>query len=62
MKIAILGAGALAIALTKVIDDEKNESGSDERIISKEGPGPVILVVPTNEELSIAMQTVELVK
>ncbi|MBO4374195.1 MAG: acetate kinase [Lachnospiraceae bacterium] len=44
------------------IDDEKNESGSDERIISKEGPGPVILVVPTNEELSIAMQTVELVK
>lgn len=44
------------------LDDEKNENGSDERIISKEGPGPVILVVPTNEELSIAMQTVELVK
>ncbi len=44
------------------LDDEKNEKGSDERIISKDGPGPVILVVPTNEELSIAMQTVELVK
>ncbi|MCR5649618.1 MAG: acetate kinase [Lachnospiraceae bacterium] len=43
-------------------DDEKNENGSDERIISEEGSHPVILVVPTNEELSIAMQTVELVR
>ncbi|MBQ7463790.1 MAG: acetate kinase [Lachnospiraceae bacterium] len=44
------------------LDDEKNENGSDERIISKDGSKPVLLVVPTNEELSIAMQTVELVK
>ncbi|MBR5376945.1 MAG: acetate kinase [Lachnospiraceae bacterium] len=44
------------------IEDEKNENGSDERIISEDGSKPEILVVPTNEELSIAMQTVELVK
>ncbi len=44
------------------VDDEINNNGRDERIISKDGCKPVILVVPTNEELSIAMQTVELVK
>ncbi len=44
------------------LDDSKNENGSDERIISKDGSQPVLLVVPTNEELSIAMQTVELVR
>ena len=44
------------------LDGGKNENGSDERIISKDGSKPVLLVVPTNEELSIAMQTVELVK
>ena len=44
------------------LDGGKNENGSDERIISKDGSKPILLVVPTNEELSIAMQTVELVK
>ncbi len=44
------------------VDEDINSKGSDERIISREGCKPAILVVPTNEELSIAMQTVELVK
>ena len=44
------------------LDDGANEKGSDERVITKEGSKPAVLVVPTNEELSIALQTLELVK
>jgi len=44
------------------LNDEANEKGSDERVITKEGSKPAVLVVPTNEELSIALQTLELVK
>ncbi len=44
------------------LNDEENEKGSDERVISEKGTKPAVLVVPTNEELSIALQTLELVR
>ncbi len=43
------------------LDDKENESGSDERVISVSGTKPAVLVIPTNEELSIALQTLALV-
>ena len=43
------------------LDDNENENGSDERVISVEGSKPAVLVIPTNEELSIALQTLALV-
>lgn len=44
------------------IDVEKNNIRGEERIISKEGSKVALLCVPTNEELAIARQTLELVK
>lgn len=44
------------------IDIEKNDVRGEEVIISKDGAKVPILVIPTDEELSIARQTVALVK
>lgn len=44
------------------IDDEKNNVRGEDRVISKDGCKVVMLCVPTNEELAIARQTLELVK
>ncbi len=44
------------------IDIEKNKFRGDERIISKDDSRVKIMVVPTNEELMIAMETRDLVK
>ena len=44
------------------IDAEKNNVRGEERIISKEGSKVTLMCVPTNEELAIARQTLELVK
>ena len=45
------------------LDDDKNNSKErDIRAINKEGAKVQILVVPTNEELEIAKQSVELIK
>jgi len=43
------------------LDDDANENGSDERVISSGGCAPAVLVIPTNEELSIALQTLKLI-
>lgn len=44
------------------IDPEKNKVRGEERIISKDGAPVKVLVIPTNEELMIAMDTMEIVK
>ena len=44
------------------IDDQKNDIRGEDRIISKDGSRVTLLCVPTNEELSIARQTLALVK
>lgn len=44
------------------LDLEKNTIRGEEVIISKEGSKVPLLVIPTDEEMSIARQTVELVK
>ena len=44
------------------LDPEKNEVRGEEIIISKEGAKVPLLVIPTDEEMSIARQTVALVK
>lgn len=44
------------------LDLEKNDFRGEERIISKDGSKVQVLVVPTNEELMIARDTMELVK
>ncbi len=44
------------------IDAEKNNIRGEERIISKDGSKVALMCVPTNEELAIARQTLELVK
>ena len=44
------------------IDPEKNQVRGEERIISKDGAPVKVLVIPTNEELMIAMDTMEIVK
>ncbi|MBQ7944968.1 MAG: acetate kinase [Lachnospiraceae bacterium] len=44
------------------IDAEKNNVRGEDRIISKDGSKVALMCVPTNEELAIARQTLELVK
>lgn len=44
------------------IDSEKNKVRGEERIISTDDSKTVVMVVPTNEELAIARETVALVK
>ena len=44
-----------------VIDEVENHKRGEEVVISMPGPGPKVLVIPTNEELSIARQTFALV-
>ena len=44
------------------IDPEKNKVRGEERILSDEGSKVITMVVPTNEELAIARETVRLVK
>jgi acetate kinase len=44
------------------IDEEKNNVRGEDRVISKDGSKVALLCVPTNEELSIARQTLALVK
>jgi acetate kinase len=44
------------------IDEEKNNVRGEDRVISKDGSKVTLLCVPTNEELSIARQTLALVK
>ena len=43
------------------IDPEKNKVRGEEIILSDEGSKVVTMVVPTNEELAIARETVRLV-
>ena len=42
-------------------DEEKNDVRGEERIISKDGAPVTVMVIPTNEELLIARDTVEIV-
>ncbi len=44
------------------IDEVANHKQGEEVVISNPGPGPKVLVIPTNEELSIARQTYAIVK
>ena len=44
------------------IDTEKNNVRGEERTVSKEGSKVTLMAIPTNEELAIARQTLELVK
>ena len=44
------------------IDPERNKVRGEEIILSDEGSAVVTMVVPTNEELAIASETVRLVK
>ncbi len=44
------------------VDDERNNIRGEEAVISPEGAKVSILVIPTNEELAIARETVKLVK
>ena len=46
--------------LNTAIDPEKNKVRGDEAIISRDGDPVTVMVVPTNEELAICRQTVEL--
>ena len=43
------------------MDPEKNKVRGEEAIISNEGDKVTVMVVPTNEELAIARETVKLV-
>ena len=43
------------------IDETENHGRGEEVVISAPGPGPKVLVIPTNEELSIARQTYAIV-
>lgn len=49
--------GLIADALDVVIDDEANENGQGERLITKPESKIKVFVVPTNEELMIARDT-----
>jgi len=42
------------------IDDEANANGSDERMISTKDSKVQVWVIPTNEELAIARDTLEI--
>ena len=44
------------------IDEEKNQTRGEEIILSDEGAKVVTMVVPTNEELAIARETVRLIR
>lgn len=44
------------------IDDEQNAKRGEDVVISTENSKIKVLVVPTNEELKIAKETLELVK
>ena len=44
------------------LDAEKNKVRGEERIISTEDSRVKVLVIPTNEELMIAMDTAAIVK
>ena len=44
------------------IDPEKNKLRGEEVILSDEGAKVTVMVIPTNEELAIARETVRLVK
>ena len=44
------------------IDETANENGNDERIISTPDSRVKVLVIPTNEELSICRQTKALIQ
>lgn len=44
------------------VDQDRNENGSGARLISPEGSQVAVMVIPTNEELEIARQTVEALK
>ena len=44
------------------IDPDKNNLRGEETVISKDGSKVTILVIPTDEEMSIARQTVTLCK
>ncbi len=44
------------------IDDERNNVRGEERIISTDDSKVKVLLVPTNEELAIARETLALVK
>jgi len=52
----------IAEALEIVIDDDANENGSGERLITKPESKVKVYVVPTNEELVIARDTKRLLK
>ena len=54
--------GAYMEWLGTSIDPEKNKIRGEEVILSKETDKVVTMIVPTNEELAIARETVELVK
>jgi acetate kinase len=43
------------------VDDEKNSSKGKERNISKDGTRAAVLIIPTNEELVIALDTMDIV-
>ena len=43
-------------------DEEKNNTRGEERIISKEGAPVTVMVIPTNEELMIAQDTLSIVE
>ena len=56
---ALAGLAELGIA----VDDDRNQERSrSARVISPEGSRVAVLVVPTNEELEIAQEAVELVQ
>jgi acetate kinase len=57
-KASCAGLDFLGIA----IDDDVNESKEKEKIISKSGTTTSVLVIPTNEELVIALDTSEIVR
>ena len=44
------------------VDNDRNNIRGEEAVISPEGAKVSILVIPTNEELAIARETVKLVK
>lgn len=52
--------GLVAEALGIVIDDDANENGTGERLITKPESKVKVYVIPTNEELMIARDTKEL--
>ncbi|MGN6501378.1 MAG: acetate/propionate family kinase [Pseudolysinimonas sp.] len=56
---AVEGLGFLGLSVDAALNAERS---SEARVISPEGAGAAVLVVPTNEELQIARETVEVVQ